>query len=261
MLRRTLIAGCLLVAVLGYAVPATAAPLCSGLDANIPIDFGDGEGSLGDGSICRNFIAGENNAAFYLFDFGSGFDHLLRVTVDTVLQDFGLTFTREFLDPATIFEPFSSFQCVAYGREGQCVEYSADLPPIEGEEFDGDVTWLVAWEQPVGTSPIPEILHERTFNDQNGDDLYDEILEGIFFSATLGPSDFACDSPYTTQCESTEISLTKEGGPGDPARGATSDNFSKIVVAQDVPEPGTLALLGLGLSGLVLGRRNRPGGK
>jgi hypothetical protein len=37
-----------------------------------------------------------------------------------------------------------------------------------------------------------------------------------------------------------------------------SDNFSKVVVAQqNVPEPGTLALLGLGFSGLVLNRKRR----
>lgn len=263
MLRRTVLAACMFAGFLAFAAPAAAAPLCSGADADNPIDFGDGEGSLGDGSICRNFIAGVNNAAYYWFDFGTGSSHLLRVTVDTVLQDFGLTFTRTLLDAGTVFAPFFNYICVNYGPGDQCVEYSADDPPVEGEEFAGDVTWLIAWEEIVGISPIPEIIHERTFNDQNGDALYDEILEGIFFSAELGPADFACDYADYQTCDEGG----GEGPPpdidfllktdGDPVRAATSNNFSKVAVVQTTPEPGTLALLGLGFGGFVLNRCRR----
>jgi hypothetical protein len=254
-LRRSLIAVGVLACSLSYATPAAAGPLCTDVTANDITETADTAFDLnGDGSVCRNFFVGGNNAAFYYFDLGTTFDNLLRVTVDTVLADFGLTFTRDFLAAGTTFGPmFPNYTCVAYGVAGQCVEYTTSLPPIDGVEYSGQITWLIAWNQPIGTSPIPDILHD-TSND--ADDLYDELLQGVFFDPTLGPANFACDSPYYQSCP--VIGFSSFAKVGDPVRAAVSDNFSKVVVAQqNVPEPGTLALLGLGFSGLVLNRKRR----
>ena len=187
---------------------------------------------------------------------GTGAEHLLRITIDSVLQSFGLRVRRDLIVPGPI-PGFPDYTCVAYGLSGQCVDYTALDPPALGTEYLGPVTWLIAWEQPIGTSPIPEIFHDET----PVDGTYDELLEGIFFSPTLGPRDFNCDNPYYATCGGF-------GGPsaalkvGDPVRAALSDNFSRVIVGQQtVPEPGTLALLGLTLGGFALNARRRRSGR
>ena len=90
----------------------------AGVNDNNPFDTGDGEGAGGDGVICRNFSPGDN-AKFYFFDaaFG-GFEHLLRVTVEEVLEPFGLAFFRNYLPAGTTFEPnFPNYVCVVYAAE------------------------------------------------------------------------------------------------------------------------------------------------
>ena len=215
-LRRTLLAAAMLAAFLGCANPASAALLCT-----VP------EGvTQEDGSICRNFLPGESSK-YYWFDIGTGFDHLLRVTVDTVLPGpetsevgFGLRFLPVYHPAGYTYPGFPDFPCLAYAppdptstepTEPTCVEYQAiddegqpiddddppdDFQPFEGLTFDylGDVTWLIAWSYPTAASPIPQIIHERGEFDL--DEVYDEALtEGFYFNQFQGPSDFACDNP------------------------------------------------------------------
>jgi hypothetical protein len=147
------------------------------------------------------------------------------------------------------------YTCLAYGEGGQCVEYQSGNIPVQGSDGDylGDVTWLIAWTPPIGTEN-GEIIHAP------GDsDTFEILTEDRFFNAFLGPNDYNCDFPGTTPCFIVEIdSLAKIG---DPVRAASSDNFSSAVVVEptSVPEPGTLALLGVCLSGYALNRRRRRG--
>lgn len=270
MLRRTVLAACMFAGFLALSAPASAATLCAGGEDFI--DDADG--------ICRNFFPGDT-AKFYLFDAVAGFEHLLRITVADVLfgpedEDgggFGLRFRANQLPAGSTFPGFPDLTCVAYGPGGTCIEYEAiaedgtpledtDNHPINGVDYVGPVTWLISWTQPVGISPIPEIIHEIG-EESPQDKIYDEILEGIFFSAELGPFDFDCDFadyPEVTPCGFDEggIEFFSVGGKiGDPTRAGLSNNFTSAAVVQTTPEPGTLALLGIGLTGYVVNRRRR----
>ncbi len=280
-LRRTVVAVCVFASFIVCAGPASAGPLCSemgfaGVNDDNPFDTGAGGGDGGDGVICRNFFpGGGDNAKFYFFDtaFG-GFEHLLRVTVEEVLEPFGLAFFRNYLPAGTTFGPnFPNHVCVAYAQNGQCVEYSAvsnvnglqpidstEFQPVRNSEYVGPITWLIAWSNPlVGTNPVPEIIHEIGENGDT-DEIYDEILQGIFFSASLSPFDFDCDNPYYDTCPS-ESEFLSIKLPGDAVRASLSDNFTDVALVQVVPEPGTMTLLALGAGGLLLKRRRRRAGQ
>ena len=221
-----------------------------------PMDLCVGDNTTS--SICRDFSIGTDVARYYWFDTDvAGFDHLLRITISNVYEEFGLRFDRLFRPAGDDFG-LPDYTCVAYGPGEQCIEYRT--PPADtingtpdGAWYDGPITWTIAWSQPIGTSPIPEIVHAE------GDSLIFEILENdIFFSAELGPSDFAFDNPCfpATECVFTEFAALKTDG--DPVRAALSDNFSGSGVVQaNAPEPGTVALLGLGLSAYLANVRRR----
>ena len=253
LLRFALMSG-LFIGVLAHARTASAGPICSGGG----VDFVSFEGEQIGDTICRTFLAtgsDSDRAKFYLFDESTGFSHLLRITVDEVLQDFGLRVHLNRLPSDYEFPGFESFNCIPYADPalgGPCIEYDVIDPPTEGVEFSGDVTWLIAWELAVGISPMPEIIHERG---TDPDDIYDELLAGIFFSPTLGPGDFACDQPDAQTCFSSDLLFAKVDG--DPVRAALSDNFSSVAAVQPAPEPATLALLALGLSAYLANPRRR----
>ena len=252
--RRGLLAAFAVICLLGFAAPASAGPTCT---VDNPI-------AVGGAAACRNF-SGADNSKYFLFDAGTGFDHLVRITVNTVLENFGLGLVRKLIAPGPI-PGFPEYNCVPYGPGGQCVEYTTVHPqnlveeyhPQEGVDYLGPIIWLVSWIQPIGTNPIPEIFHE--FGDDN-DPEYDEIMQGIFFSADLGPYDFNCDEPNSsegapTQCDFYDFSYSSYG---DPVRVSMSDSFSSARVGIQAPEPTTLALFALfGASYAVrLRRRNR----
>lgn len=254
MLRRTFIALGAVACVCSFASPASAGPLCVGGETPFATDTGTG--------VCRNFTPGDN-AKFFLFDAGTPFEHVLRITVDEVLEGpepgesgFGLRFVRNLLPAGSSFPGFPSWTCVPYGPGGMCVEYKTAPPnehAVENVDYTGDITWLVAWAQPIGTDPVPEIVHE---DGDDADQIYDEILPGIFFSAELGPGDFSCDLPDFDTCgRFSDGELSKVYG--DPVRVSTSDSFSSAAVVQQLPEPGALALLALGLGASVMKARRR----
>jgi hypothetical protein len=197
----------------------------------------------GDGTICRDFLAGVNNAAFYFFDFGSPFEHLLRITVDAVVESFGLIIDRIFQPAGTNFG-VPGFTCLAYGQGGQCVEYQSQNNPVQGVDYTGEVHWLISWTPPIGTIN-GEIVHAPGTSN-----LFGVLTEDKFFSDVLGPREWDCDAPRTSGCGS--IDLLKVG---DPTRAASSNNFSSVAVVEPIPEPATLALLGLAATGFALNRR------
>jgi hypothetical protein len=267
--RRGLLAGCALVCVVAFAAPASAGPLCTGGD-NLP--------SAGATAVCRNFSSteAEGNARFFLFDADTGFDHLVRITVNNVLEDFGLRLVRNLIPQGPI-PGFPDYDCVPYGLTGMCVEYTTEHPqnpgqeyhPVEGEDYEGPVVWLVSWLQPVGIDPIPEIFHEFGTDD---DHVYDEIMDGVFFSADLGPEDFDCDASDSTEGSPTEcdthawyddgdeeVCVTCYLSPkyGDPVRVSTSDTFSSAQVGIAAPEPTTAALLAIMGAGYAVRLRRR----
>ena len=258
MMQRTLLALGVMGAFLAFAPSAAAGPLCADLATEFGFDFADNPDDAvdeGDGIVCRDFTF-ENNAAYYLFDEG-GAEHLLRITVEAVVESFGLVFERIFHPEGTDFG-VSGYSCLPYGPEGQCVQYQSlnDIEQGFDGDYFGDVTWLISWTPPIGTEN-GEIVHAPG----NSND-FAILTEDKFFSDALGPRNFDCDNPYTQTCGEIFIeglSTSKEGGPGDPTRAASSNNFSSAAVVEPLPEPGTLALLGLAASGFVLNRRRRNG--
>jgi hypothetical protein len=214
---------------------------------NDPFDTGLPPG--GDGIICRDFLAGVNNAAFYFFDFGTPFEHLLRVTVDTVIQSFGLVFERIFQPAGTSFG-VPGFTCLAYGQAGQCVQYQSLNNPVQGVDYGGDVHWLISWTPPIGTIN-GEIVHAPGTSN-----VFGILTEDKFFSDVLGPREWDCDAPFLSGCGGGPIDiLLKEAG--DPTRAASSNNFSSVAVVEPIPEPATLALLGIAATGFAWNRRRR----
>ena len=261
--RCGLFAGCALVCVLAFAAPASAGPLCLEGD-NVP--------TSGATEVCRNFTTDPGgNARFFLFDANTGFDHLVRITVNSVIEDFGLRLVRNLI-PLGPIPGFPDYNCVPYGLSGMCVDYQTEdadptdpYHPEEGVDYEGPVIWLVSWILPIGIDPIPEIFH-----DADGDGIYEELMDGIAFDPELGPEDFDCDQADTvdgpTECDVHEFYFNDEvcvecylSPYGDPVRVSTSDTFSGVRVGQQsVPEPATATLFALlGAAYAVRLRRRR----
>jgi hypothetical protein len=261
--RHSFLALCVFACVVGFAAPASAGPLCSelenildeGFDENLDEstgNTGDATDLNGDDRVCRDFAAGVGVSAYYLFDTAPDgsqgeFEHLLRVGFDQVVNPFGLAFELVYHPEGTDFG-IEGFNCLPYasGPGGPCVEYRS-LNEVDSADYEGLVYWLIAWTPEMGTE-AGRIIHAP--GDTND---YAILTENLFFDPAGSPRDYDCDSPYFSDCG--EIVLLK--APGDPARGATSDNFSNVVNMEPIPEPGTFALLGIVVGGYVLNRRRR----
>lgn len=259
-LRRTVPALALCAAFLLSATPVAAGPLCADLENILDEGFdenddsstgntGDAEDLNGDDRVCRDFFPGDGEAAYYLFDVGS-LEHLLRVSFDEVIdpEGFGLAFELVYHPEGTDFG-IDGYSCLPYasGPGGPCVEYQS-MNEVDPADYEGLVYWLIAWTPEMGTID-GEIIHAPGTTDD-----YSILTENRYFDPAGGPRDYDCDSPYFAPCTIIEIGLK---APGDPARGATSNNFSSVVNMESVPEPGTLALLGIAFGGYVLNRRRR----
>ena len=88
-LLRFALSSAVFLAAVSCATTASAGPICEGGG----VDFVSFEGEQIGDTICRTFYANESDsdrAKFYFFDVSTGYSHLLRITVDDVLQDFGL---------------------------------------------------------------------------------------------------------------------------------------------------------------------------
>lgn len=261
--RRFVLTFGILVGALAFPDTASAGPLCPDLEL-VPNTAG---------SICRNFEAGTDVTRFYWFDTADPesepdndlYDHLLRITIRQVVDPFGLRFNRLFRPAGDDFG-VDGYECVAYGPGGTCIEYRTPtaLEPNGTPDpswYNGPIIWTVAWSQPIGTSPTPEIVHAE------GDSLDFELLPGIYFSAEHGPADVAtdyCFFPGVEGCPTTsrEVGIEEfyafKDSNSDPVRAALSDNFSGAGVVQAVvPEPGTMALMGLGAGAYLASLRRR----
>lgn len=261
-LRRTVPALGLCAAFLLFATPAVAGPLCVTLQDTLDTNFDeDGNESVGgeddavdlngDDAVCRDFDPGFGVSAYYLFDtdadgtFSEG-EHLLRVGFDEVINSFGLAFELVYHPAGTDFG-IDGYTCLAYADGDLCVEYQS-MNEVSSDDYFGLVYWLIAWTPEMGTID-GEIIHAPGTTDD-----YSILTENRYFDPNGGPRDYDCDSPYFAPCTIIEIGLK---APGDPARGATSNNFSSVVNMESVPEPGTMALFGIALGGYVLNRRRR----
>jgi hypothetical protein len=161
--------------------------------------------------------------------------------------DFILTFNQVF-DPPT--NPFSvdveasttlaqpvpaGSVCVPIGGPGDCVDFLATTTAVKGTDYNF-YTVTIDW------------VFDTNFTFPNDGGHQIELLEshagGPFLNITI-PGSYFPGCPEELIC-------------GDPGISGQSDSFSNYtVIDTTAPEPATLALLGTGLTGLLMRYRRR----
>lgn len=205
------------------------------------------------------------NAARYAFDpDGGGPDYFLDIIFDDVIDEFELEIENVHRTPEEMAAKFAAnfpgYVCVPIFA-GSCVEFIM-TPVLDDEEvgwaqegprgpgaiqgYTMTISWFAATDPPFND---PSILK---YDGSSPDGSYDRniTVPGSYFNGDPPPF-----PPGT--CEIC-IEFAKSGD--DPGIGGRDIAFSVNTVAQQVPEPATLALMGLGLGAVayVSRRRRRP---
>jgi hypothetical protein len=237
---------------------ATAAPITCGLGTE-----GD-EDPLFPGSAYRcesqtQFYDSSNTSQTYVFDFGN-FTNTL--TFDTVERDdLAVTMSAFFVVPGNpafldrIPAPFvpenfftsDGFRWIYFRVEDLQpigTQAGSDSPPTSPDDYTGewrqDIVWLGD-----GSYVDPQVLH-----DSRPLDTFDAVIT-VPGSFDPCPPDFEGEGCFVGEF------AVKTGGPIDPTIAGAALDFSDTTVVDTVPEPSSLLLLGVGLSGFVYRRRRQ----
>jgi PEP-CTERM motif-containing protein len=195
--------------------------------SSITCGFYGGSGCAGSG----------NERVFDFHQFGSSYK--VKLEFDNVNGPFDITIQDFFTSQGALssggrLTNFPNHTCVTIRNLTDCVEFEVSAPPPGPTTWSGFYNLFIFWDTNTN-SAFP-----------NGPG-YIRMLHDIGGTGPAFDSDITIAGSYFPGTPTTS----------DPGIGGRDNNFQSFIVTSAVPEPGTMLLLGSGISAILYHRRRR----